>query len=263
MHRSKGFTLIELLVVIAIIAILAAILFPVFAQAREKARAITCTSNLKQITLGVSMYIQDYDEAFPPNQQPLTTGCQWSSTAANPYLRWAYLVNPYVKNRQVWRCPSAKQEWGVLVPSQNPSPCNWPFPEDWKGFVYSIGYNFDGLVGAKLAQIQYPAQAMECGDSRHPEAININRAAWADQCAMCNIGNSGWWGYIPPDFKTNTAFINAATRHSGGSNIGFVDGHVKWYRFDALYAAWKNAKPDGWTVMRTWCDGTVDAAMSQ
>ncbi|MCC6446268.1 MAG: DUF1559 domain-containing protein [Armatimonadetes bacterium] len=257
MIRRQGFTLIELLVVIAIIAILAAILFPVFAQAREKARAITCASNLKQIGLGLGMYLQDYDEMFPPNQQPLTQGCQWASSAGNPMLRWAFLFNPYVKNRDVWKCPSAKEQWGVLVPSQNPSPCNWPFPEDWKGFVYSIGYNFDGLVGSSLASVAFPAQAIACADSRHPEAININRIAWADKCAVCNDAKS------LPDFKSNQALINSATRHSGGSNICFADGHVKWHRFDALYATWKNAKPDGWTVMRTWCDGDVDAAMSR
>src|SRR5437763_14870133 len=94
----NGFTLIELLVVIAIIAILAAILFPVFAQAREKARQTACASNMRQMGLAVQMYLQDYDERFP-----------LAATAPTPttFLNWHHLVDPYVKNKQVWICPSA------------------------------------------------------------------------------------------------------------------------------------------------------------
>src|SRR5262245_218992 len=95
-RNRRGFTLIELLVVIAIIAILAAILFPVFAQAREKARQATCASNLKQITLGVLMYVQDYDETFPV----------WDSAVATA-LDWPDQVQPYIKNKQVSGCPDA------------------------------------------------------------------------------------------------------------------------------------------------------------
>src|SRR6201746_543202 len=90
--RSKGFTLIELLVVIAIIAILAAILFPVFAQAREKARSITCLSNQKQLRLGIMMYIQDYDEVLPQNQYYV------QGASSNTRYTWADMVYPYIKN---------------------------------------------------------------------------------------------------------------------------------------------------------------------
>ncbi|HLI47735.1 MAG TPA: DUF1559 domain-containing protein [Chthonomonas sp.] len=116
-HTRNGFTLIELLVVIAIIAILAAILFPVFAQAREKARAISCLSNLKQIGLATGMYVQDYDEYFYPHR--------WNSGPdSNPFLQdpvgnatitgaarnktfWISLLYPYAKNYDLWKCPSA------------------------------------------------------------------------------------------------------------------------------------------------------------
>src|SRR5262249_480354 len=94
--RRHGFTLIELLVVIAIIAILAAILFPVFARAREKARQITCVSNLKEIGAGMMLYAGDYDEQL----------CN-SNTGGTPSLRWRDLIDPYMKNGQVRGCPSA------------------------------------------------------------------------------------------------------------------------------------------------------------
>ncbi len=103
--RRNGFTLIELLVVIAIIAILAAILFPVFAQAREKARATSCLSNEKQIGLGIMMYVQDYDETYPMAYYYIN-----GATSANGYVQWTGLVDPYVKqlrgNATIWVCPS-------------------------------------------------------------------------------------------------------------------------------------------------------------
>jgi prepilin-type N-terminal cleavage/methylation domain-containing protein/prepilin-type processing-associated H-X9-DG protein len=122
--KRSGFTLIELLVVIAIIAILAAILFPVFARAREKARQTSCISNLKQLGLGMLMYVQDYDERFPNGQYsaggaagPCTDGnivhngwgwmvdSNWRGQVPSKiYLR--DIVNPYIKNEQLWLCPS-------------------------------------------------------------------------------------------------------------------------------------------------------------
>src|ERR1051326_4729117 len=105
MHRRNGsrprsgFTLIELLVVVAIIAILAGILFPVFAQAREKARTITCASNLRNLGTAMLMYTQDYDECLPLSA---------STSAAPPYyLNWHDIIDPYVKNKKVWLCPSS------------------------------------------------------------------------------------------------------------------------------------------------------------
>jgi prepilin-type N-terminal cleavage/methylation domain-containing protein len=110
MRRGRGFTLIELLVVIAIIAILAAILFPVFAQARDRARQATCLSNIKQLSLGVLMYAQDYDEQLL--YRPTQKHCEWRyicSTAKEPrwWLNWWDVVLPYTKNNQIYQCPSA------------------------------------------------------------------------------------------------------------------------------------------------------------
>ena len=98
--KKKGFTLIELLVVIAIIAILAAILFPVFAKAREKARAISCLSNMKQIGLGMLMYSQDYDERFPSGILPK------AGDPGFPGMGWAGQTNPYLKSAQLFKCPN-------------------------------------------------------------------------------------------------------------------------------------------------------------
>src|SRR5438105_14926395 len=106
-----GFTLIELLVVIAIIAILAAILFPVFAQAREKARAISCLSNIKQINLGFQMYMQDYDEMwiYRPGHDVNGSNCDWKYICGDnvPAQDWQDVVQPYIKNYGVFDCPSA------------------------------------------------------------------------------------------------------------------------------------------------------------
>jgi prepilin-type N-terminal cleavage/methylation domain-containing protein len=104
MHRRRGFTLIELLVVIAIIAILAAILFPVFAQAREKARSATCLSNNKQIGLAVAMYLQDYDNTYPPQR---TDGMVTLAAGGKEGTYYDAFL-PYEKNQQIWLCPSAE-----------------------------------------------------------------------------------------------------------------------------------------------------------
>src|SRR3981189_980323 len=106
-RQRKAFTLIELLVVIAIIAILAAILFPVFAQARAKARQTSCLSNVKQLTLGMVMYCQDYDEQFPRYKWDLNySGASGAnSTPNNATSLWWNAIYPYVKNAQVYVCP--------------------------------------------------------------------------------------------------------------------------------------------------------------
>ena len=102
-RRHNGFTLIELLVVIAIIAILAAILFPVFAQARAKARQASCASNLKQLGLGMLMYVQDYDERFPfGGWQPNTAAGNTDNT-----WEWQNTIAPYIKSKGVYACPES------------------------------------------------------------------------------------------------------------------------------------------------------------
>ncbi len=163
MSRRHGFTLIELLVVIAIIAILAAMLFPVFARARESARKIQCLSNVKNIATAVQMYLTDYDRFPPSEHRPEITGyfdannpnCdkdRMSST--NPYLKWPVIFDEYVKNRDVWRCPNARfidiwdivgsssrdangDWWGAVKAHMGDCPgfmgCSQTFPPGWGG----------------------------------------------------------------------------------------------------------------------------------
>ncbi len=158
-RRKRGFTLIELLVVIAIIAILAAMLFPVFARARESARKIQCLSNVKNVALAVQMYLSDYDR-FPTGEHnadvlawfedkgcDVTPGCCPNPTLANPYLRWPVVFDEYTKNRDIWRCPSAKTaataawivpagDWFVNLQNANCScVCQLDWPSGWGGTV--------------------------------------------------------------------------------------------------------------------------------
>jgi len=122
-HRRRGFTLIELLVVIAIIAILAAMLFPVFARARESARKIQCLANVKNIAMAIQMYLADYD-AFPPGHTDAAANAALNEAGprglcstywgaqfyyGNPYLRWQVILDEYTRNRSVWLCPSAQR----------------------------------------------------------------------------------------------------------------------------------------------------------
>ena len=162
--RRTGFTLIELLVVIAIIAILAAILFPVFARAREKARQTSCLSNVKELGLGLLMYIQDYDELFPGRYVSLV----YPDYVA-PYKAWYLVIDPYIKNTQIWRCPSD--------------------PTRTLGYGYNTmatnGYPMG--TGGPLAKIRYPSEMGMLFDTiRAPTAYNSGSYDWPT-----------WSGYYP------------------------------------------------------------------
>lgn len=214
--KRQGFTLIELLVVIAIIAILAAILFPVFAQAREKARAITCVSNMKQVGLAMLMYAQDYDETLV-----------WYSDANcdTGRLLWWEIITPYVKGgerrvdgggpRGVFTCPSTTLKGvgcyrGIGVSYPHVISCPW-------------GPNSTKKGGTALASLQNPASTAMFADS----------AQYADcpfpliYCAIdYGIGHHCFGGCLPsPEPVWNKNSI--AFRHNGNANVGFADGHVK------------------------------------
>jgi len=160
--KNRAFTLIELLVVIAIIAILAAILFPVFARAREQARKTSCLSNMKQIGLGIGMYVQDFDENYFAwsSQCAHTADCNGDIVMA--FTRWAVLVQPYVKNAQIFICPSYPDnfwKWGGWP--ANGCPDLWPV-QGFRGLSYDfkLGLAYGSRCGVKLASIDKPAQTI-------------------------------------------------------------------------------------------------------
>ncbi len=202
----KGFTLIELLVVIAIIAILAAILFPVFAKAREKARQASCMSNLKQLMLAALMYAQDYDERM----QVSTTSCYVGPPPAPDTNRnfWRYQLQPYIKNWGVFTCPSANSGDMSAIGTQG-----------------QLAYGFNQSVfNLPLANMRYPAELCVMGDARH-WIINTGNQGWAH--AYANICAAG----CNPDRR-----IDDNARHNGGSDVAFADGHVKFLSCGAIAA---------------------------
>jgi prepilin-type N-terminal cleavage/methylation domain-containing protein/prepilin-type processing-associated H-X9-DG protein len=237
--RRRGFTLIELLVVIAIIAILAAILFPVFAQAREKARATSCTSNLKQIGIALAMYRQDYDETNV-NQWPFGGLSQfnWDHT-------FHEMLYPYVKNKQIFSCPS--QQAGIYVSKAVPqrglqggfsmaylmNETGWSDSKERLGWVggglkdADIGSPSDVIHVAeamgvspywKDAQIGYTnGKGVAGGASVNPAPDQV--LTWAD---FYNVPGCDWG-------KSGVPLILPA-RHTGGNNCLFYDGHAKWMR---------------------------------
>ncbi len=219
----KGFTLIELLVVIAIIAILAAILFPVFARAREKARQTSCLSNVKELGLGVLMYAQDYDERFPD-----WMGWNGGDVNNHPEKRWYWKIYPYVKNQQIYACPS----WsGSSSTWSRPQPISVGgfTQEDWRTtqINYAIGrladYSLPG-TGYKMASIRYPSYSILMADCRHVEdSGSWGRIGWARTCRVA---------------CTPSLEIEDNTLHNGGSNICFVDGHAKWFKAQTIKAQW-------------------------
>jgi len=179
----RGFTLIELLVVIAIIAILAAILFPVFAKAREKARQSSCLSNTKQLCLAILQYSQDYDENFP-------MGRWWQGSGT--WYGWDTSVAPYIKNTQIFRCPS------------NPAvACSY-------GTTCSAAYTAMGGLNTPqpIGKIYYPAEMYLIVDGSPNSFMHVPKNAWPTVCA-CADAVAPW-------------------PHNEGTNVGYCDGHGKW-----------------------------------
>jgi prepilin-type N-terminal cleavage/methylation domain-containing protein/prepilin-type processing-associated H-X9-DG protein len=214
--RRKGFTLIELLVVIAIIAILAAILFPVFAQAREKARTASCSSNLKQLALAELMYAQDYDERQ-------NCGCGYQGTGALylPRYPWWLRIDSYVKNRGLFICPSSGKTWG-------------------RYWDYDTPYSYSRIqrIGQALASTQTPASTPMHGDGVHP-AVELPRGAFPNRCAAYGslyVSPPAGCSSTDPPLPANMGYwLNNFTYHNQGDNVAFMDGHVKWMKVDNIW----------------------------
>ena len=200
--KRKGFTLIELLVVIAIIAILAAILFPVFARAREKARQASCQSNLKEIALAWLMYAQDWDEMVVPLRGPFCPAC--TPTPGFPdtgdHIYYWEILHPYIKNVQIWACPSCGST-----------------SADMKKVSYGLSRYVMGWYGyetpptaqyccIKLSDFTAPAETIIFGDGWHYKEIRNEISRYP----------MPW--------------------HNGMANLAWADGHVKAMRSpDAIY----------------------------
>jgi len=226
----RGFTLIELLVVIAIIAILAAILFPVFARARENARRTSCLSNLKQIGLGIMQYTQDYDERYPMNYWWASpgdaatgvtcsaaglTGTPCSKYTVNPgnfgaFVTWMDLVHPYIKSIQVFDCPSATNPEGGSHPS-------YGFNAAFSSTNYASSFNYldDPVVrrSFSLTELTRPAEVFMIVDGETQYNINTT------PLGVRNTINSA-----PTDIRYKTVRL-----HLEGMNTMYADGHAKWH----------------------------------
>lgn len=271
MKQRSAFTLIELLVVIAIIAILAAILFPVFAQAREKARQTSCLSNMKQLGMGLIMYQQDYDETIPLNREcsnPVDP--TFPCIPGRAIMGWVDMVEPYVKNQQVFKCPSDPVRPVPLRPGTLNMQGQLALQN--RGHVWGTGTNLggefrssyarnnnlanNGTNTATLAMINFPATTIMAfehaansggganGNERgsgsaftvvRPPAIQANMAT----CIYNGVGTdinqnarSNFYGLLTPQQQINEGNGNrvAALRHSNGANYVFIDGHAKWHR---------------------------------
>jgi prepilin-type N-terminal cleavage/methylation domain-containing protein/prepilin-type processing-associated H-X9-DG protein len=191
----RGFTLIELLVVIAIIAILAAILFPVFAKAREKARQTSCLSNVKQITLALKMYSQDYDERNiyerlgmnPAMATPVPPVYVLGCDGVSQVLFWSAVLQPYIKNQQIFTCPSDAGRGGCMRGG-------WTIPDR----SYGLNRSLNGVSDADVQDVVGTMQVMDYSANTAVE--------WGDA------------GSYTQD------------RHNEGWNMGFYDGHAKWFK---------------------------------
>jgi prepilin-type N-terminal cleavage/methylation domain-containing protein/prepilin-type processing-associated H-X9-DG protein len=233
-NKARGFTLIELLVVIAIIAILAAILFPVFARVREKARATSCLSNVKQMGLAIEQYKQDYDSIYPLG---------WNLNMPAGQQNWydGFLA-PYIKGKAVRNCPSMSEKW-------------------------EIGYSYNQAFGYTLgdARAGTGAGVTLCG-VLHPVYDGINEAAVVEPAKTITLTEAAlYFNYLVKNvgrteeqagkdliifFPKNAARMKEyyyhveSGLHNSGLNTLYADGHAKWQKLDNLM------EPTQWCAMR-------------
>jgi prepilin-type N-terminal cleavage/methylation domain-containing protein/prepilin-type processing-associated H-X9-DG protein len=225
----RGFTLIELLVVIAIIAILAAILFPVFAKAREKARQTSCLSNIKQITLGELQYLQDYDETFAFCEGDTASAVQWPMDPPGynmSFILWHVYIYPYVKNSQVFRCPSVAEAWNGY--SRNYQLGYWQTTVR-TGPIYQ---------GVSLASVTQPAETGFYEDKR-------STVPYYGYHSYCCEAIDGWDYFYNGQNYSDAPWHDPV--HNEGRNISFVDGHAKWFRNSQAMDVAYGGKAVRWT----------------
>jgi len=253
-RRLRGFTLIELLVVIAIIAILAAILFPVFAKAREKARQTSCLSNMKQLALAVLMYVSDYDERitvtyYSTYANPATLGPDCVNRVAASAYQIPSLLQPYVRNAGIFVCPSWSTTKTCRANFPQPT-CQWSYtwlegspwhtigspyrasspttlPCEVCGRICATNANqsgFDLRNGMMLSVVEAPAH--------HIMMIEFKVAAQgAGQPPGCNVGSSDAATGVTAHPRVEAVQIDPNVQvHNDGNNYSFWDGHAKWMK---------------------------------
>jgi len=243
-NRNRAFTLIELLVVIAIISILASMLFPVFARAREQARKSACMSNLKQIGLGVMMYVQDYDETYPITYLAVPAADQMSGYTAS---YWFNVLQPYTKNRQVWYCPTAgrimtsdssnfqQYSGGYGYNACGTAPISSSGTTLWNGFGQSV----DAATGTvkctpngnavNMSAVTSPSETILITDPASNSTENTTEFFYSGSdisyWPQLHGGPVGpFYGNVGNSYKTTEAYLHP----SGGGNYLFADGHVKF-----------------------------------
>lgn len=249
--RLGAFTLIELLVVIAIIAILAAILFPVFAQARAKARSVACLSNHKQIGLASMQYMQDYDETIIPislEYAPGTLGVHTDGTVRDWRKQWPYIIQPYMKNFQALNCSE--------VTDSDPH-IGWASDPEKNGLrgssicindtMATWGGNTGNGVAASYAQIKSPASKIHFADSAN---VRVGGDPWTggdagraqylkdpDDTSKYQMNNRGGTFLNPFRLSWEGGGITPVPvpRHNGFSNVIYFDGHAKAIRLSQYW----------------------------
>ena len=255
-NGKAAFTLIELLVVIAIIAILAAILFPVFARARENARRSSCMSNLKQIGLGLMQYTQDYDEAYPWGVQsgvgnsstPVGSGVPSAVFAGlNPsggfgyFTTWQDYIFPYVKSTQIFVCPS-QSHTNSSIPAGS-TMFNYGYNAAFAVRGFSANYGVPSNTSLKMSQLQRIAETVLVMDYNEQAAINANPLS-----AFTRARNAS------EDVRT------VVTPHLEGGSICYADGHVKWVPNGKYTGTWDGGTTTQQCVLtsvdpdRAYCD---------
>jgi prepilin-type N-terminal cleavage/methylation domain-containing protein/prepilin-type processing-associated H-X9-DG protein len=256
----KGFTLIELLVVIAIIAILAAILFPVFARARENARRASCQSNLKQIGLGLLQYSQDYDEKMTLIYYvPVANGLSWASSNTDEY-KWMDAIFPYVKSEQLFTCPSSvNQPYMYNKRMPHSSAANgWPTGQYFGSYGMSEAYWGGGPANANgpargggpgtqptsLAEFQSPATTVLVVDTGVSNAGEVWRhSGWGHPSTLGGPDTVTIRADASPPYVESQWSGAAMARHLDTMVTLYADGHVKSNRIGQLYQ--ERTRPDG------------------
>lgn len=240
-NRSKGFTLIELLVVVAIIAVLASILFPVFARARENARRASCMSNLKQIGLGVMMYVQDYDERYPL--------CYDNAPNAGD---WKDFTEPYVKSTQVFVCPSSF--WNGSYSRGNYSANRAMLTDGDRSSEETLSIAVMPSAAGTYMIFDGSGMRLKSYDTYSPRVDKVQYLPGSGPGSASDISPGSYtfsstYASLEDDFKSG--------RHFGGVNMLFADGHVKWLQSQAVVA---EARKCGSGSCFPWFTHTQDSA---